>query len=248
MKPCRAPQSSPRNLPARSPRSPHHSGGDRAAAVLVQQSVRRLPERCGGLGVEQHIDADLRHSRQARAHAPQMAPSRPGRNSSSPYYVQTLQALGKYWRKFTPDAKWKDLAEEDASRPSSMAPATTRSAFPMTTARALTTPSAPSKASSPISSVATKRPTATGPARRSPASPTCPATPATSYRLKPEALCVKIAERHYRRSLRHVGQEEGGGLVQRPAAKAQRQAEWKSRCACSRKSASGCASWSMSDF
>src|SRR5499433_3879100 len=61
---------------------------------------------CGGLGVEQHIDADLvipDRDRTLRAGA-----IAPWAKSSSPYYVQTLQALGKHY-KFTLDTKWKDL-------------------------------------------------------------------------------------------------------------------------------------------
>ncbi len=61
---------------------------------------------CGGLGVEQRIDADLvipDKDRTLRGGA-----IAPWAKSSSPYYVQTLQALGKHY-KFTLDTKWKDL-------------------------------------------------------------------------------------------------------------------------------------------
>jgi excinuclease ABC subunit A len=61
---------------------------------------------CGGLGVEQHIDADLvipDKDRTLRAGA-----IAPWAKSSSPYYLQTLQALGKHY-KFTLETKWKDL-------------------------------------------------------------------------------------------------------------------------------------------
>lgn len=61
---------------------------------------------CGGLGVEEHVDPDL------------IVPDRdlslrkgaiaPWARSSSPYYLQTLQALAKHY-KFSLDAKWKDL-------------------------------------------------------------------------------------------------------------------------------------------
>ncbi|HEY6994682.1 MAG TPA: excinuclease ABC subunit A, partial [Xanthobacteraceae bacterium] len=64
---------------------------------------------CGGLGVEQHIDADLvipDKDRTLRGGA-----IAPWAKSSSPYYVQTLQALGKHY-KFTLDAKWKDLPKK----------------------------------------------------------------------------------------------------------------------------------------
>src|ERR1700753_3230579 len=64
---------------------------------------------CGGLGVEQHIDEDL------------VIPDKelpigkgaiaPWAKSSSPYYIQTLTALGKFY-KFTPTTKWKDLPKK----------------------------------------------------------------------------------------------------------------------------------------
>jgi len=65
--------------------------------------------KCGGLGVEQHIDADLvipDKDRTLRKGA-----IAPWAKSSSPYYVQTLNALGKHY-KFTLDTKWKDLAKK----------------------------------------------------------------------------------------------------------------------------------------
>jgi excinuclease ABC subunit A len=65
--------------------------------------------KCGGLGVEQHIDADLvipDKDRTLRRGA-----ISPWAKSSSPYYVQTLIALGKHYR-FTLDAKWKDLPKK----------------------------------------------------------------------------------------------------------------------------------------
>jgi len=65
--------------------------------------------KCGGLGVEQHIDADLvipDKDRTLRRGA-----ISPWAKSSSPYYVQTLQALGKHYR-FTLDTKWKDLPKK----------------------------------------------------------------------------------------------------------------------------------------
>jgi excinuclease ABC subunit A len=61
---------------------------------------------CGGLGIEQHIDADLvipDKDKSLRAGA-----IAPWARSSSPYYIQTLQALGRHYR-FTLDTKWKDL-------------------------------------------------------------------------------------------------------------------------------------------
>src|SRR5262249_29095012 len=64
---------------------------------------------CGGLGVEQRTDPDL------------IVPDRdltlrkgaiaPWSRSSSPYYTQTLEALAKVY-KFTLDTKWKDLSKK----------------------------------------------------------------------------------------------------------------------------------------
>jgi excinuclease ABC subunit A len=64
---------------------------------------------CGGLGVEQHIDAELViPDRDTTLKKGAIAP---WAKSSSPYYVQTLEALGKHYR-FTLDTKWKDLAKK----------------------------------------------------------------------------------------------------------------------------------------
>ncbi len=64
---------------------------------------------CGGLGVEQHIDADLViPDKDATLRKGAIAP---WSRSSSPYYVQTLEALGKHY-KFTLDTKWKDLGKK----------------------------------------------------------------------------------------------------------------------------------------
>jgi excinuclease ABC subunit A len=65
--------------------------------------------KCGGLGVEQHIDADLVIPDKERTL--RKGAIAPWAKSSSPYYVQTLAALGKHY-KFTLDAKWKDLPKK----------------------------------------------------------------------------------------------------------------------------------------
>ncbi|HWM82535.1 MAG TPA: excinuclease ABC subunit UvrA [Pseudolabrys sp.] len=65
--------------------------------------------KCGGLGVEQHIDADLViPDRETTLRKGAIAP---WSRSSSPYYLQTLEALGKHYR-FALDAKWKDLPKK----------------------------------------------------------------------------------------------------------------------------------------
>ena len=64
---------------------------------------------CGGLGVEQHIDPELVvPDKELTLRKGAIAP---WAKSSSPYYVQTLTALGKFY-KFTLDTKWKDLAKK----------------------------------------------------------------------------------------------------------------------------------------
>ena len=64
---------------------------------------------CGGLGIEQHIDADLViPDKDATLRRGAIAP---WAKSSSPYYIQTLEALGKHYR-FTLDSKWKDLPKK----------------------------------------------------------------------------------------------------------------------------------------
>jgi len=64
---------------------------------------------CGGLGVEQHIDEDLViPDKELTLRRGAIAP---WAKSSSPYYIQTLTALGKFY-KFTLDTKWKDLPKK----------------------------------------------------------------------------------------------------------------------------------------
>jgi excinuclease ABC subunit A len=65
--------------------------------------------KCGGLGVEQHIDPDLVIPDKERTL--RKGAIAPWAKSSSPYYVQTLAALGKHYR-FTLDSKWKDLPKK----------------------------------------------------------------------------------------------------------------------------------------
>jgi excinuclease ABC subunit A len=65
--------------------------------------------KCGGLGVEQHIDPELVIPDKERTL--RKGAISPWSKSSSPYYVQTLAALGKHY-KFTLDTKWKDLPKK----------------------------------------------------------------------------------------------------------------------------------------
>jgi excinuclease ABC subunit A len=65
--------------------------------------------KCGGLGVEQHIDPELVIPDKERTL--RKGAIAPWAKSSSPYYVQTLLALGKHYR-FTLETKWKDLPKK----------------------------------------------------------------------------------------------------------------------------------------
>jgi excinuclease ABC subunit A len=64
---------------------------------------------CGGLGVEQQVDEELViPDKDATLKRGAIAP---WAKSSSPYYLQTLEGLGKHYR-FTLDTKWKDLPKK----------------------------------------------------------------------------------------------------------------------------------------
>jgi excinuclease ABC subunit A len=64
---------------------------------------------CGGLGVEQHIDAELViPDNNATLRRGAIAP---WSRSTTPYYTQTLEALAKFY-KFTLETKWKDLPKK----------------------------------------------------------------------------------------------------------------------------------------
>jgi excinuclease ABC subunit A len=149
--------------------------------------------KCGGLGVEQHIDPDLvipDKDRTLRKGA-----IAPWAKSSSPYYTQTLAALGKHY-KFTLDAKWKDL--------------------PKKTQEAILYGSGDDEIrfayDDGMRSYETKRPfegVITNLERRYKETDSdwareeiarfftdVPCAACHGYRLKPEALCVKIAEKH----------------------------------------------------
>jgi excinuclease ABC subunit A len=64
---------------------------------------------CGGLGIEQHVDEDLViPDKELTLRRGAIAP---WAKSSSPYYIQTLTALAKFY-KFALDTKWKDLPKK----------------------------------------------------------------------------------------------------------------------------------------
>ena len=149
--------------------------------------------KCGGLGVEQHIDADLVIPDKERTL--RKGAIAPWAKSSSPYYVQTLSALGKHY-KFTLDTKWKDLPKktQDAILYGS---GDTEIRFSYDDGmRAYDT-------KRPFEGVITNlerrfKETDSEWAREEIARyfTDVPCEACNGYRLKPEALCVKIAGRH----------------------------------------------------
>ena len=149
--------------------------------------------KCGGLGVEQHIDADLVIPDKERTL--RKGAIAPWAKSSSPYYVQTLAALGKHY-KFTLDTKWKDLPKktQDAILYGS---GDTEIRFSYDDGmRAYDT-------KRPFEGVITNlerrfKETDSDWAREEIARyfTDVPCEACKGYRLKPEALCVKIAGRH----------------------------------------------------
>ena len=149
--------------------------------------------KCGGLGVEQHIDADLvipDKDRTLRKGA-----IAPWAKSSSPYYTQTLSALGKHY-KFTLDTKWKDLPKKTQeailygsgeteirfSYDDGMRAYDTKRAFEgvVTNLERRFRETDSDWAREEIARYFTD----------------VPCSDCKGYRLKPEALCVKIADRH----------------------------------------------------
>ncbi len=148
---------------------------------------------CGGLGVEQHIDADLVISDKDKTL--RGGAIAPWAKSSSPYYIQTLQALGKHY-KFTLDTKWKDLPKKTQE---AILHGSGDDSIKFTYddgARSYQT-------TKPFEGVVTNlerrwKETESEWAREEMAKyfTDIPCAACTGYRLKPEALCVKIGGRH----------------------------------------------------
>jgi excinuclease ABC subunit A len=148
---------------------------------------------CGGLGVEQHIDADLvipDKERTLRGGA-----IAPWAKSSSPYYIQTLTALGKHYR-FTLDTKWKDLPKKTQE---SILHGSGEDAVKFTYDDGLRA----YETKKPFEGVVTNlerrwKETESDWAREEMAKyfTDIPCAACNGFRLKPEALCVKVGERH----------------------------------------------------
>ena len=136
----RAPRSSRRNSPARCPASPSR----RSSRGCSRSTIRSAPARNAAASASSSTSTPTSSS-PIPTRPCARARSRRGRSSSSPYYIQTLTALGKHYR-FTLDTKWKDLPKttQNAILYGSGEDATSTS--PMTTACAATPPRSRSKA------------------------------------------------------------------------------------------------------
>ena len=150
---------------------------------------------CDGLGVEQHIDADL------------VIPDKDAtlrKGAIAPWAKSTLALLradaGGARQALQVHARHQveGPAEEDAGRASCYGSGEDDDPLHLRRRRcAPTRPRSRSRASSPISSGAGARPRATGRARRWRSYFTdIPCAACNGYRLKPEALCVKIDGQH----------------------------------------------------
>ncbi|MPZ59091.1 MAG: excinuclease ABC subunit UvrA [Rhizobiales bacterium] len=148
---------------------------------------------CGGLGVEQKIDADLViPDKEATLKRGAIAP---WAKSSSPYYLQTLEALGKHYR-FALTAKWKDLPKKTQD---AILHGSGEDEIKFTYddgLRGYTT-------TKPFEGVVTNldrrfKETESEWAREeiSKYFTDIPCAACNGYRLKPEALCVKVGEKH----------------------------------------------------
>src|SRR5215510_2904323 len=149
--------------------------------------------KCGGLGVEQRIDADLViPDKDATLRKGAIAP---WAKSSSPYYLQTLTALGKHYR-FTLDTKWKELPKKTQD---AILYGSGEDAIKFTYDDGMRS----YQTTKPFEGVVTNlerrwRETESDWAREEMARyfTDIPCDACNGYRLKPEALCVKVGEQH----------------------------------------------------
>jgi excinuclease ABC subunit A len=149
--------------------------------------------KCGGLGVEQRIDADLViPDKDATLRKGAIAP---WAKSSSPYYLQTLTALGKHYR-FTLDTKWKELPKKTQD---AILYGSGEEAIKFTYDDGMRS----YQTTKPFEGVVTNlerrwRETESDWAREEMARyfTDIPCDACKGYRLKPEALCVKVGEKH----------------------------------------------------
>ena len=102
----RSASSSRKNSPARSPASPFR----RSSRGCSRSTIRSAPARPAAASASSSTSTPT-WSSPTRTRTLREGAIAPWAKSSSPYYVQTLDALGKHY-KFTLDTKWKDLPKK----------------------------------------------------------------------------------------------------------------------------------------
>src|SRR5258708_6597636 len=162
---------------------------------------------CGGLGVEQHVDEDLViPDKEATLRKGAIAP---WAKSSSPYYVQTLTALAKFY-KFSLDAKWKDLPKKTQT---ALLHGSGEDEIKFTYEDGVRAYDTKKAFEGVITNIQRRyRETESEWAREEMAKyfSDVPCAACNGYRLKPEALCVKIDGKHIveisELSVKHAGE------------------------------------------
>ncbi len=148
---------------------------------------------CGGLGVEQHVDEDLViPDKEATMRKNAIAP---WAKSSSPYYLQTLTALAKFY-KFSLDAKWKDLPKKTQN---ALLHGSGDDEIKFTYEDGVRSYDTKKPFEGVITNIQRRyRETESEWAREEMAKyfSDVPCAGCHGYRLKPEALCVKVADKH----------------------------------------------------
>ena len=148
---------------------------------------------CGGLGVEQHVDEDLViPDKEMTLKKGAIAP---WAKSSSPYYIQTLTALAKFY-KFTLDTKWKDLPKKTQA---ALLHGSGEDEIKFTYEDGVRSYDTKKPFEGVITNIERRyRETESEWAREELAKyfHDVPCAACTGYRLKPEALCVKVGTRH----------------------------------------------------
>ncbi len=185
--------------------------------------------KCGGLGVEQHIDPELVIPDRDRTL--ESGAIAPWAKSSSPYYTQTLHGAGQVLQVHARH-QMEGPAEEGAERDPEWLRRGRDQASPTTTGCGNTKPRSRSRAWSPTWSAAGSE-TESDWAREEIAKyfHDVPCDACNGFRLKPEALCVKIGGLHIGEVSEHVDQARRR-MVRRPAARSSTSSRTRSRSAC----------------
>ena len=192
--------------------------------------------KCGGLGVEQHIDADL------------VIPDKDAtlrKGAIAPWAKSSRPITCRRWKRSASTTSSRSTPNGRTCRRrrrtrSSTAPARTTSVHLRRRHALLPDQEAVRGRDHQSRAPLARRPRATGRARRWQKYFTdMPCDACNGYRLKPEALCVKVGGLHIG-EVAEMSVEARRRMVHRAAEAAHRQAERDRGRACSRKSASGC--------